>query len=76
MTLHWPGKTIRAGMAAAARPGRAGRDGPRPLAPGAPGADERWQVSGDDGQIAGYGWLDSEWGGCRVTGPEASGPAR
>ena len=33
-----------------------------PPAPGAAVADEWWQVTGDDGKIAGYGWLDSEWG--------------
>jgi GNAT superfamily N-acetyltransferase len=30
-------------------------------------ADEWWQVTGDDGQVAGYGWLDSEWGDAQIT---------
>ncbi len=34
---------------------------------GAPLADEWWHVVGDDGVIAGYGWLDSEWGDAQIT---------
>ena len=25
------------------------------------------QVTGDDGEVAGYGWLDSEWGYAEIT---------
>ena len=39
----------------------------RPPAAGTPVADEWWQVTGDDGQVAGYGWLDSEWGDAQIT---------
>ena len=35
-------------------------------APGAPVADEWWRAT-DGGQVAGYGWLDSEWGDARIT---------
>ena len=38
-----------------------------PPAPGAAVADEWWQVTGDDGQVAGDGWLDSEWGDAQIT---------
>ena len=38
-----------------------------PPAPGAAIADEWWQVTGDDGQVAGYGWLDCEWGDAQIT---------
>ena len=38
-----------------------------PPAAGTPVADEWWQVTGDDGQVAGYGWLDSEWGDAQIT---------
>ena len=38
-----------------------------PPAPGAAIADEWWQVTGDDGKVAGYGWLDSEWGDAQIT---------
>ena len=34
-----------------------------PPVAGTPVADEWWQVTGNDGQVAGYGWLDSESGG-------------
>ncbi len=36
-------------------------------AQGASLADEWWHVVGDDGAIAGYGWLDSEWGDAQIT---------
>jgi GNAT superfamily N-acetyltransferase len=36
-------------------------------APGSPIADEWWHVTGDDGEVAGYGWLDSEWGDAEIT---------
>ena len=36
-------------------------------ADGASLADEWWHVVGDDGAIAGYGWLDSEWGDAQIT---------
>jgi len=37
-----------------------------PPAPGEPVADEWWRVTdGDD--LAGYGWLDTEWGDARIT---------
>ena len=36
-----------------------------PPAPGAPVADEWWRVTDDD--VAGYGWLDTEWGDARIT---------
>jgi GNAT superfamily N-acetyltransferase len=36
-------------------------------APGAPIADEWWRVTDDDGAVAGYGWLDSEWGDAEIT---------
>src|SRR5262249_13724706 len=35
-------------------------------APGQPVADEWWRVT-DGGQVAGYGWLDTEWGDARIT---------
>ncbi len=35
--------------------------------PGSPIADEWRHVTGDDGEVAGYGWLDSEWGDAEVT---------
>jgi GNAT superfamily N-acetyltransferase len=35
-------------------------------APGEPVADEWWRVT-DGGEVAGYGWLDSEWGDARIT---------
>ena len=34
--------------------------------PGEPVADEWWRVT-DGGEVAGYGWLDSEWGDARIT---------
>ena len=34
--------------------------------PGEPVADEWWRVT-DDGEVAGYGWLDTEWGDARIT---------
>ena len=36
-------------------------------APGAALADEWWRVRDDDGAVAGYGWLDSEWGDAEIT---------
>jgi GNAT superfamily N-acetyltransferase len=36
-------------------------------ADGAPMADEWWRVTDDDGAVAGYGWLDSEWGDAQIT---------
>ena len=36
-------------------------------APGEPMANEWWRVSGDDGTVVGYGWLDSEWGDAEIT---------
>ena len=33
--------------------------------PGEPVADEWWRVTDDD--VAGYGWLDTEWGDARIT---------
>ena len=35
-------------------------------APGEPVADEWWRVT-DGGRVAGYGWLDTEWGDARIT---------
>ncbi len=35
-------------------------------APGEPVANEWWRVT-DGGEVAGYGWLDSEWGDARIT---------
>jgi GNAT superfamily N-acetyltransferase len=35
-------------------------------APGETMADEWWRA-GDGDQVAGYGWLDSEWGDARIT---------
>jgi GNAT superfamily N-acetyltransferase len=35
-------------------------------APGEPIADEWWRVADAD-EVAGYGWLDSEWGDARIT---------
>ena len=35
-------------------------------APGAPMPNEWWRVS-DRTSVAGYGWLDSEWGDARIT---------
>ncbi len=34
--------------------------------PGEPVADEWWRVT-DGGEVAGYGWLDTEWGDARIT---------
>jgi GNAT superfamily N-acetyltransferase len=34
--------------------------------PGEPVANEWWRVT-DGGEVAGYGWLDSEWGDARIT---------
>ena len=34
--------------------------------PGEPVANEWWRVT-DGEQLAGYGWLDSEWGDARIT---------
>ena len=34
--------------------------------PGEPVANEWWRVTDGDG-VAGYGWLDSEWGDARIT---------
>ena len=36
-------------------------------ADGAPLADEWWRVTGQDGAVAGYGWLDCEWGDAQIT---------
>ncbi|HEY1914092.1 MAG TPA: GNAT family N-acetyltransferase [Streptosporangiaceae bacterium] len=36
-------------------------------ADGSPLADEWWRVTDDDGSVAGYGWLDSEWGDAQIT---------
>ena len=33
---------------------------------GEPVADEWWRVTDGD-QVAGYGWLDTEWGDARIT---------
>jgi GNAT superfamily N-acetyltransferase len=30
-------------------------------------ADEWWRVVDDDGDVVGYGWLDSEWGDAQIT---------
>lgn len=38
----------------------------RPAA-GAALADEWWRAVADDGTVAGYGWLDSEWGDAQIT---------
>ena len=35
--------------------------------PGAPVADEWWRVTDEDGNVVGYGWLDSEWGDAEIT---------
>src|SRR5262245_24117295 len=35
-------------------------------APGEPVADEWWRVTDGD-QVAGYGWLDTEWGDACIT---------
>ena len=35
-------------------------------APGEPVADEWWRVA-DGPDVAGYGWLDTEWGDARIT---------
>ena len=37
-----------------------------PPVPGEPVADEWWRVTDGDG-VAGYGWLDTEWGDARIT---------
>jgi benzoate-CoA ligase family protein len=34
---------------------------------GAPVADEWWRVTGADGGVVGYGWLDTEWGDARIS---------
>lgn len=36
-------------------------------APGVALPDEWWRVTGDDGAVVGYGWLDSEWGDAQIT---------
>lgn len=35
-------------------------------APDASLADEWWHVVADDGEVVGYGWLDSEWGDAQI----------
>jgi len=35
--------------------------------PGTAIADEWWRVTDDEGTVAGYGWLDSEWGDAEIT---------
>jgi GNAT superfamily N-acetyltransferase len=37
-----------------------------PPGPGEPVADEWWRVT-DGHDVAGYGWLDTEWGDARIT---------
>ena len=45
------------------------------LAPGEPfGLHEWWRVTDGD-QVAGYGWLDTEWGDARITFMVAPGRA-
>ena len=70
MTLHWTKEDDPRWDAAKQRllgPDELAAVGLGPPAPGAPVADEWWQVTGDDGEIAGYGWLDSEWGDAQIT---------
>ena len=70
MTLHWTKEDdprwdeAKQRLFGAAEMAAAGLD---PPAPGAAIADEWWRVTGDDGQVAGYGWLDSEWGNAQIT---------
>jgi hypothetical protein len=62
MTLHWTKEDDPRWDAAKQRllgPDELAAVGLGPPAPGAPVADEWWQVTGEDGEIAGYGWLDS-----------------
>jgi GNAT superfamily N-acetyltransferase len=48
-------------------PGELAATGLSAPAPDAPVADEWWRVTGDSGQVVGYGWLDSEWGNAEIT---------
>jgi len=70
MTLHWAKEDDPRWDAAKQRllrPDELAAVDLDPPGPGAPVADEWWQVTGDDGRIAGYGWLDSEWGDAQIT---------
>lgn len=70
MTLHWTKEDDPRWDAAKQRllgPDELAAVGLDPPAPGTPVADEWWQVTGDDRAIAGYGWLDSEWGDAQIT---------
>ena len=41
--------------------------GLRPPSPGQRLADEWWRVTDDQGDVVGYGWLDTEWGDAQIT---------
>ena len=60
--LHWTKEDTPRWDAAKQRlfgPGELAATGMVAPAPGSPIADEWWHVTGDDGEVAGYGWLDS-----------------
>jgi GNAT superfamily N-acetyltransferase len=69
MSLHWEKEDTprwdeaKQRMFGPAELAAVGLDRP---APGQPLANEWWRVS-DDGTVAGYGWLDSEWGDAEIT---------
>jgi GNAT superfamily N-acetyltransferase len=68
--LHWTKEGTPRWDAAKQRlfgPGELAATGMVAPAPGSPIADEWWHVTGDDGEVAGYGWLDSEWGDAEIT---------
>src|SRR5579863_4025925 len=70
MTLHWTKEDAPVWDAAKRDvfgPDGLAATGLVPPADGAPLADEWWRVTDDAGAVAGYGWLDSEWGDAQVT---------
>jgi GNAT superfamily N-acetyltransferase len=69
MTLHWTKEDDPRWDADKQRlfgPAELASVGLGQAAAGSPVADEWWRVTGDDGKVVGYGWLDSEWGDARI----------